>query len=49
MPDVAAASGEVAALTFWVLTPEDGFRLVCKRASFMDEAAERTNGGMAAV
>ena len=52
VPDVAAgfSLGEVAALTFCgVLTPEDGFRLVCKRASFMDEAAERTNGGMAAV
>lgn len=52
VPDVAAgfSLGEVAALTFCgVLTPEEGFRLVCKRASFMDAAAERTNGGMAAV
>lgn len=52
VPDVAAgfSLGEVAALTFCgVLTPEEGFQLVCKRASFMDEAAQCTNGGMAAV
>lgn len=52
VPDMAAgfSLGEVAALTFCgVLTPEAGFKLVCRRASFMDDAAERTGGGMTAV
>lgn len=52
LPDVAAgfSLGEVAALTFCgVLTPEAGFRLVCRRASFMENAAAHTGGGMAAV
>ncbi len=42
--------GEVAALTFaGVLSDEDGFRLVMRRAEFMQRAAERNPGGMAAV
>lgn len=52
VPDAVAgfSLGEVAALTFsGVLTPEDGFRLVCKRAAFMEEATQQTGGGMAAV
>ncbi|HBQ46148.1 MAG TPA: ACP S-malonyltransferase, partial [Ruminococcaceae bacterium] len=42
--------GEIAALTFaGVFSPEDGFSLVCRRGRFMNEAAERNPGGMAAV
>ena len=42
--------GEVAALTFaGILSDEDGFRLVLRRAEFMQRAAERNPGGMAAV
>jgi [acyl-carrier-protein] S-malonyltransferase len=42
--------GEVAALTFaGVLSDEDGFRLVLRRAELMQRAAERNPGGMAAV
>lgn len=42
--------GEVAALTFaGVLSDEDGFLLVLKRAEFMQRAAEQNPGGMAAV
>jgi len=42
--------GELAALTFsGAVTYEDGFRLVCKRAGFMQKASEETEAGMAAV
>ena len=42
--------GELAALAFsGAVTHEVGFRLVCKRAEFMQKAAESTNTGMAAV
>ena len=42
--------GEIAALTFaGVLTPEDGFSLVCRRAALMSEATAKTGGGMAAI
>lgn len=42
--------GEVAALTFagW-MSGEEGFRLVCKRAALMDQAASQAETGMAAV
>ena len=51
-PDYVAgfSLGEIAALAFaGVLTYEDAFRLVCKRAEFMDEAANTEKGAMAAV
>lgn len=42
--------GEIAALTFsGVFSPEDGFSFVCKRGQFMNEAAEKEGGSMAAV
>lgn len=42
--------GEAAALTFsGAFSPEDGFRLVCRRGELMGEAAEKTPGSMAAV
>ncbi|MFZ5974018.1 MAG: ACP S-malonyltransferase [Bacillota bacterium] len=52
MPDAAAgfSLGEIAALTFaGVFAPPDAFAFVCKRAGFMQKAAEKTNGAMAAV
>ena len=52
IPDAAAgfSLGEIAALTFaGVLSAEDGFQLVCKRAEFMEKATGETGGGMAAV
>ncbi|HHV31480.1 ACP S-malonyltransferase [Caproiciproducens sp. LBM24188] len=51
-PCVAAgfSLGEVAALTFaGAFDFETGFRLVCRRAEFMQEAAERYDGAMVAV
>lgn len=51
-PDAAAgfSLGEIAALTFsGVFTPKDGFSFVCERGKFMNDAAEKTGGGMAAV
>lgn len=42
--------GEIAALTFsGVFSPKDGFSLVCARGRYMNDAAEQTGGGMAAV
>ena len=42
--------GELAALAFsGAVTFEDGFRLVCKRAQYMQEAAESTDAGMVAI
>lgn len=42
--------GEIAALTFsGIFSPEDGFSFVCTRGRLMDEAAQKTGGGMAAV
>lgn len=42
--------GEIAALGFCgILTYEDAFRLVCKRAELMDKAAKATPGAMVAV
>lgn len=42
--------GEIAALAFsGVLSFEDAFRLVLKRAEWMQECARKTKGGMAAV
>ena len=52
VPDYAAgfSLGEIAALAFsGMLTYEQAFRLVCKRAEFMDEAANTEKGAMAAV
>lgn len=52
IPDAVAgfSLGEIAALTFaQVLTPKQGFSLVCKRAAFMSEATAKTGGGMAAI
>ncbi len=51
-PDAVAgfSLGEVAALTFaGMLSDEDGFRLVMRRAALMQREAERFPGGMAAV
>ncbi len=51
-PDAVAgfSLGEIAALTFsGVFSPEDGFSFVCRRGFFMNEAAQRDGGGMAAV
>ena len=51
-PDAAAgfSLGEISALTFsGVFTPKNGFSFVCERGKFMDDAAEKTGGGMAAV
>lgn len=42
--------GEIAALAFGqVLSDEEAFRLVCKRAELMNSAAEKNKGAMAAV
>ena len=42
--------GEIAALAFaGMLSYEDAFRLVCKRAELMDKAAKENPGAMAAV
>jgi len=42
--------GELTALTYsGAVTEEDGFRLVCRRALLMQEAAEQTDAGMVAV
>ena len=42
--------GELAALAFsGAVTYEDGFKLVCKRAEFMQKASELLDAGMAAV
>lgn len=42
--------GEIAAAAFaGMLSYEDAFRLVCKRAEFMDKAAKANKGAMAAV
>lgn len=51
-PDYVAgfSLGEIAALAFsGMLSYEDAFRLVCKRAEYMDEAAQTNKGAMAAV
>ncbi len=52
MPDAVAgfSLGEVAALTFaQAFDLETGFKLVCKRAALMQEAAEKHEGAMVAV
>lgn len=42
--------GEISALVYsGAVTLEDGFRIVCLRGKFMQESAEKTDGGMAAV
>ncbi len=42
--------GEIAALAFTeMLSYEDAFRLVCKRAALMDAAAQKNKGAMAAI
>jgi [acyl-carrier-protein] S-malonyltransferase len=42
--------GEVAALTYsGAVSLEDGFRLVCRRGTFMQQAAETADTGMVAV
>ncbi|MDR2713539.1 MAG: ACP S-malonyltransferase [Clostridiales bacterium] len=42
--------GELSAVTFaGMLSYEEGFKLVCKRAQFMDEAARENRGVMAAI
>jgi len=44
------SAGEAAALTYaGVLSFEDGFKTVCKRAELMSDAASKTKGSMAAV
>ncbi len=51
-PDFAAgfSLGEIAAVAFaGMLSYEDAFRLVCKRAELMDQAAKNNPGAMAAV
>ncbi len=51
-PDYAAgfSLGEIAAIAFsGMLSYEEAFRLVCKRAEYMDEAANSDKGAMAAV
>ncbi len=51
-PDFVAgfSLGEIAALAFaGMLSYEDAFRLVCKRAELMDQAAKECPGAMAAV
>ncbi|MBW7573001.1 ACP S-malonyltransferase [Caproiciproducens faecalis] len=52
VPDAVAgfSLGEVAALTFaGAFSTDAGFRLVCRRAAFMQDAAEKQPSGMAAV
>lgn len=42
--------GEIAALAFsGAVTAEEGFRIVCARAAFMQEAAAQTDAAMAAI
>ena len=42
--------GEIAALAYGgVMSYEDAAQLICKRAAYMHEAAEKNKGGMAAV
>lgn len=51
-PDFVAgfSLGEIAAIAFaGMLSYEDAFRLVCKRAELMDKAAQENKGAMAAV
>ena len=51
-PDMAAgfSLGEIAAAAFaGMMSYEDAFRLVCKRAELMDKAANENPGAMAAV
>lgn len=51
-PDYVAgfSLGEIAAIAFaGMITYEDAFRLVCKRAEVMDKAAKENKGAMAAV
>lgn len=51
-PDFVAgfSLGEIAAIAFaGMLTYEEAFKLVCKRAEFMDKAANENKGAMAAV
>ena len=51
-PDFVAgfSLGEIAAIAFaGMLSYEDAFRLVCKRAELMDKAANENKGAMAAV
>lgn len=51
-PDYLAgfSLGEIAAIAFsGMLSYEEAFRLVCKRAEYMDAAANKTKGAMAAV
>lgn len=51
-PDYAAgfSLGEIAAIAFaGMLSYEDAFRLVCRRAEVMDKAANENKGAMAAV
>ncbi len=51
-PDFVAgfSLGEIAAIAFaGMLTYEEAFRLVCKRAEYMDKAAKENKGAMAAV
>lgn len=50
--DMAAgfSLGEIAALAYTgAVSPEDGFRIVCRRAELMQSDAEKTPSGMAAV
>ncbi len=51
-PDCTAgfSLGEIAALTFsGVFSADDGFSLVCRRGQYMNDAAQNTDGAMAAV
>ncbi len=51
-PDMVAgfSLGEVAAAAFaGMLSYEEAFKLVCKRAEYMNDAAQKSNGLMAAV
>ncbi|MBR2176664.1 MAG: ACP S-malonyltransferase [Clostridia bacterium] len=51
-PDYVAgfSLGEIAALAFsGILSYEEAFKLVCKRAEYMDKAAKAEKGAMAAV
>lgn len=52
IPDAVAgfSLGEIPALAFaGALSHQDGFRLVCRRAELMEDAARGREGGMAAV
>ena len=51
-PDFTAgfSLGEIAAIAFaGMISYEDAFKLVCKRAEYMDKAARKNKGAMAAV